>query len=160
MNCYYHPDREAIGACVNCGRLICAECKTVLAEKIYCNPCADKLFAGALTPPAQAREKTHYNTALRVISGIFGALFILGAVTGLSYFAESGLVAELVVDLVSIIIAAFLLAMAFVPQWVSTRFKIKLEKGLVFGSVFGALVIVYFVANALGPEPPGGWWNY
>jgi len=43
-NCAYHPDRDAVGACVSCGRLICAECKTVLGGKIYCNPCADKVF--------------------------------------------------------------------------------------------------------------------
>ena len=45
-NCAYHPDRDAVGACVSCGRLICDECKTVLGGKIYCNPCADKMFAG------------------------------------------------------------------------------------------------------------------
>ena len=50
-NCAYHPEADVVGACVNCGRLICAECKTVLAEKIYCNPCADKLFAETSTPP-------------------------------------------------------------------------------------------------------------
>lgn len=47
-NCAYHPDIEAIGACVGCGNLICAECKTVLGGKIYCNPCAEKLFSGKL----------------------------------------------------------------------------------------------------------------
>ena len=47
-NCAYHPDREAVGSCVGCGNLICAECKTVLGGKIYCNPCADKQFSGRL----------------------------------------------------------------------------------------------------------------
>lgn len=42
MKCSYHPDVDAVGACINCGRLICAECKTVVGGKIYCNPCADK----------------------------------------------------------------------------------------------------------------------
>lgn len=46
MNCYYHPDREAIGTCVSCGKPTCAECKVVLAEKFYCNPCVDKIFSG------------------------------------------------------------------------------------------------------------------
>ena len=44
MTCAYHPDREAAGACVNCGQLVCDECKTALGGKIYCNPCANKLF--------------------------------------------------------------------------------------------------------------------
>lgn len=46
--CAYHPNREAVGSCVGCGRLVCAECKAVLGGKIYCNPCAEKQFAGKL----------------------------------------------------------------------------------------------------------------
>ncbi len=44
MQCAYHPDREPSGACVSCGRLICIECKALLGGKIYCTPCADKIF--------------------------------------------------------------------------------------------------------------------
>jgi hypothetical protein len=32
--CTYHPEREAIAACSGCGRLVCAECKTVLGKKL------------------------------------------------------------------------------------------------------------------------------
>ncbi|MGA2159811.1 MAG: hypothetical protein ABSG90_11415 [Dehalococcoidia bacterium] len=44
MQCAYHPDREPVGACVECGRLICAGCKTAVKGKFYCPPCADKVF--------------------------------------------------------------------------------------------------------------------
>jgi len=44
MKCAYHPDKEPVGACVACGRLICVECKALLGGKIYCTPCADKIF--------------------------------------------------------------------------------------------------------------------
>lgn len=44
MQCAYHPNREPVGACVACGKLICADCKAVLGGKFYCTPCADKLF--------------------------------------------------------------------------------------------------------------------
>ena len=44
-NCAYHPERDAVGACVNCGKLICEECKTILGEKIYCAPCSRLLAA-------------------------------------------------------------------------------------------------------------------
>jgi hypothetical protein len=40
MQCAYHPDHEPVGACVSCGQLICAECKTVQGGKIYCKSCA------------------------------------------------------------------------------------------------------------------------
>jgi uncharacterized integral membrane protein len=44
MNCAYHSDREPVGACVACGKLICVECKTEIGGKIYCNPCVEKMF--------------------------------------------------------------------------------------------------------------------
>ncbi len=43
MKCYYHPDHEAIGICISCGKPVCVECKVVLREKIYCNPCVEEL---------------------------------------------------------------------------------------------------------------------
>ena len=49
-NCAYHPDRDAVGACVSCGKLVCIECKTELAGKIYCNPCADSQFTSKTRP--------------------------------------------------------------------------------------------------------------
>ncbi len=45
-NCAYHPDRDVVGACVDCGKLVCAECKTTLVGKIYCNPCVEKTYSG------------------------------------------------------------------------------------------------------------------
>ena len=45
MKCYYHSDREPVGACVSCGQLICSECKVTLGGRIYCNPCADERFS-------------------------------------------------------------------------------------------------------------------
>lgn len=57
--CACHPDREAVGACVSCGQFICAECKTVLGEKIYCNPCANKMF----TSGTRARAGTGIGAA-------------------------------------------------------------------------------------------------
>jgi hypothetical protein len=53
MQCAYHPDREPVGACVACGRLICVECKALLGGKIYCSPCADKIFVHEKTEPAK-----------------------------------------------------------------------------------------------------------
>jgi hypothetical protein len=51
MNCAYHPDRQPVGACVACGRLICVECKALLGGKMYCTPCADKIFVNKGTEP-------------------------------------------------------------------------------------------------------------
>ena len=160
MNCYYHPNREVVGVCVNCGRFICAECKVELGDKIYCNPCADKLFTPIAASPTRIKEKAVYSTVLRIVSGIFGVLLLLGVATGLSYFIETGIVAELIVDIVNIVIGVLLLLVSFAPAWVSAKMGIKLEKSSVFGLVLAILVIVAFIAVGLGTEPPGGWWKY
>ena len=57
MNCAYHSDREPIGACISCGRLVCIECKTLVGGKIYCNPCAEQIFVQHKVemPPAIAK---------------------------------------------------------------------------------------------------------
>ena len=72
-------------------------------------------------------------------------------------FAESGLVGELIVNIISIGIVLALLLMAIAPDWIRAAFKIKLEKGSVSGTAVVVLILVVIVATALGPEPPGGW---
>ncbi len=42
--CYYHPEADATGTCVNCQKPVCLECKVVLGGEAYCTLCADKLF--------------------------------------------------------------------------------------------------------------------
>jgi hypothetical protein len=56
MQCAYHPNREPVGACVACGKLICVECKAVLGGKYYCTPCADKIFVHKISEVAAAPE--------------------------------------------------------------------------------------------------------
>lgn len=56
MQCAYHPDREPIGACVSCGRLICVECKALLGGKMYCTPCADKIFVQDKAEPTRTEK--------------------------------------------------------------------------------------------------------
>ncbi|MCK5641019.1 MAG: toll/interleukin-1 receptor domain-containing protein [Gammaproteobacteria bacterium] len=149
-----------VGACVSCGRFVRAEDKTVLGGEIYCNPCVEKMLSEPSISPAQASEKVTYNIPLRVVSGIFGTWVILGVIQGLRYFAESRLVSELIVDIISLMIAVACFMAAFVPRWVSANLRIKLEKGSVFGIVIAVLVILYVIAVSFGPEPPGGWWDY
>jgi len=54
MDCAYHSGKEAAAACVNCGKLICIECKTELAGKNYCPPCANEIFVAR--KPAETVE--------------------------------------------------------------------------------------------------------
>ncbi len=43
-NCYVHPDAEAVGICVGCGKFICSGCNTELKGKNYCKSCLNDLF--------------------------------------------------------------------------------------------------------------------
>lgn len=104
MECAYHSGVDAVGACTNCGKLICAECKTVLGGKIYCNPCADKLFART---SVTNRGKTlnwfarHLNwTAvltwvalypINFLAGFILGLIVIGVDSYISYKALEGL---------------------------------------------------------------------
>ncbi len=42
--CYIHPDVQAIGTCVGCGKFICEDCNTEIKGKNYCKKCLDELF--------------------------------------------------------------------------------------------------------------------
>ena len=77
MRCQYHPEAEALGICMNCGRAVCADCRLMLANRTYCQACADHIFSERHTPtPAGGR------------SGLLtagGVLAIIGAALGLLY---------------------------------------------------------------------------
>jgi len=105
--------------------------------------------------PVQPQAKARVNRVGRVLSGLFGLVSIWAVVNGLVYYAESGLVSELVVDIISSIVALCCLLVAFVPEWISTKLRIRLEYGGILALVLILLVAAELVAIALGPE-----WNY
>jgi len=43
-DCSFHPGKDAVGACVSCGKMVCTACRTELHDKVYCPTCANKLF--------------------------------------------------------------------------------------------------------------------
>ncbi len=134
----------------------CPDCGTQVSEdNRFCPDCGHRLAAGQ-----DVRADITYSKALRWISGVLGFLSILAAIAGLEYFAESGLISELIVDIVSIAVGLVLLLMAMSPDWIRNTFKIQLEKSSVFGIAVVVLTLVVIVATGLGPEPPGGWWNW
>ena len=46
MHCYYHPERESVGICVECGNAVCPECKVEYRNRIFCNSCIEKKLVG------------------------------------------------------------------------------------------------------------------
>lgn len=45
MNCTKHPDREASGICVHCGKFFCNDCLVEVDGKNYCRTCLSEVFA-------------------------------------------------------------------------------------------------------------------
>ena len=99
--CSYHPDRAAIGTCINCGKPVCLECKVVLAEKCLCNPCADATYGSATAAlrahrPNWFARHLNWTTVLSWFGGMaasFVAAFIVGITTYGSDFQHTEVVA-------------------------------------------------------------------
>jgi len=47
MRCAIHPEEEAVGICVQCGKPVCLECRTKVEDRIYCPVCTAKAYATA-----------------------------------------------------------------------------------------------------------------
>jgi hypothetical protein len=100
-SCAYHPKREAVGACVSCGQFICAECKTVIGDRIYCNPCANKMFAArtgvGTGTGAPGVENTSGQGSLAVVPAEIGGwnwgAFLLGWIWSIGNSVWIGLLA-------------------------------------------------------------------
>lgn len=45
MNCSNHVDREPIGMCVRCNKLICKECAVRINNKYYCKDCVSEMYS-------------------------------------------------------------------------------------------------------------------
>jgi|GEM_PF-1700990 len=53
MRCDIHPDQNAVGTCVYCGRGVCDQCKVRLYDKIHCKECVEAgRIRGAPEPQA------------------------------------------------------------------------------------------------------------
>jgi hypothetical protein len=69
-DCSYHPGKDAVGACVNCGKMVCLACRTELQERVYCQPCANKLFMAKSDVQVSA-------PAAPVVQSVSGAWWLL-----------------------------------------------------------------------------------
>ncbi len=56
MKCSNHPDREAVAACVYCGKLFCGECIIEVDGKTYCKPDVSHVLKDAKAELAAARS--------------------------------------------------------------------------------------------------------
>jgi hypothetical protein len=69
MKCSVHPEVEAVGVCVNCGKGVCTECAVSLDNKSYCKAC----IAVGIKP------QTGSTNGLSIASMVLGILSIPAA---------------------------------------------------------------------------------
>jgi len=54
--CYYHPQAEAVGACIQCGMPGCADCLEAVGERMSCRRCAGALKSKLAAQTAAAPQ--------------------------------------------------------------------------------------------------------
>lgn len=88
MNCFYHPDKPAIGLCKHCQRGLCSDCATLVNDTLACkNRHEEQVRAMGLQLVQAKRVRSDYirNTIF------YGAVGILFAAFGISQFQWLGL---------------------------------------------------------------------
>jgi hypothetical protein len=78
MKCANHPEIDAVGVCVNCGRAVCSECRIMLDGKTFCSSCADEIYLKGLEKRRSGKLTTGgvFNIIVGVLS-IFVGLFLV-----------------------------------------------------------------------------------
>jgi len=64
INCFKHPDREAAGMCVSCGKPFCEECLSEVDGKNYCKTCLVETVETLRTQPTVPAVYKKKNTAI------------------------------------------------------------------------------------------------
>jgi zinc-ribbon domain len=82
VKCAIHPDVDAVGVCISCGKAVCSKCRTVVGGKTYCTACA----ANASWPAVgQQTGKPVAGGILGIMAGVIGLalgfIFIAGGAT-------------------------------------------------------------------------------
>ncbi len=73
MQCYKHPEAEAVGACTTCGKAVCEACAIDVGGKIQCRDCLAQAHA---QPQPQMTLAKDPSTAflIELVGGFFGFL--------------------------------------------------------------------------------------
>ena len=62
MNCSNHGEREAVGMCVRCHKLICEECKVKINNKYYCKDCVSEMYSDNNMGNSYNNRNKNYNS--------------------------------------------------------------------------------------------------
>jgi hypothetical protein len=88
MPCSYHPDRESVDVCSDCGKEICKFCKVTVDAKTRCPDCIEKSYRSSNTTPETKGTSTskpayshpkhiiHWNWVLPMLFVSVGSIFL------------------------------------------------------------------------------------
>ena len=68
MNCSNHGEREAVGMCVRCHKLICEECKVKINNKYYCKDCVSEMYSDNNSNNNYNSRNNNYNNGSTINS--------------------------------------------------------------------------------------------
>ena len=129
MKCFYHPDREALSFCENCGKGICEECSAEVKGKRYCYKCMkdilqEKRKGGDSKQEKKATEKKKKKAPffLRLITLSMGL----------------GGLAEIIISILMYV--SFMSQMLFNPSLLATSGFVNIGLGLTV--IFGLMVMI------------------
>jgi hypothetical protein len=77
--CQNHPEREGIGVCVRCRRVVCAECSTKIDRMNFCTGCLAALTAD----PRRRQRAGDASPAAGAAAGIAALIAGYAALVGL-----------------------------------------------------------------------------
>jgi hypothetical protein len=86
--CQNHPDREGLGICVRCRRVMCAECATKIDRMNFCTTCLATLAAGPRQRTQEA-ERSASSPALGIFLLVVGYFALTGLFVGLGLLIAS-----------------------------------------------------------------------
>jgi sulfite exporter TauE/SafE len=92
MNCYYHPDKPAIGLCKHCQRGVCSDCAALVEDCLACkNRHEEQVRAMGLQLVQAKRVRSDYlrNT---IFYGVVGGLFTVFGISQLQWLGLQALV--------------------------------------------------------------------
>ncbi len=107
MNCYIHPEKEAVGTCTSCGKPICSECAIEMQGKLICRPC---LASGKVSTASKPDKDVNTAFLIELVGGFFGILGIGYMYTGRTNDGVLRLILWIVYDLIAGITISLLLA--------------------------------------------------
>jgi hypothetical protein len=99
MNCYYHPENEAVGICKSCQQSICKDCVVDYQGKLICRTC---MAEGKITKTKVYEPNNVF--LIELICGFFGLLGIGYLYVGRTNEGIVRLICWLIYDIIATII--------------------------------------------------------